>query len=404
MGFIDEPHLEPHASSFYKTEIEDMIGAVVTEVVNLPLERFLLHRSFVAFGGDSVSTMAVVARSRSRGIRHFGAEKVAVGTGADPVNDIGLQVTDVRRVKDIKRSIPHKGLPYFVHRYLTEEGRVAFKYHDDMEILFNCSGHWGLDVIEAATLRSPLQQGIPLSKPKQQAKAASQSSKPKMTCHACYRASGRSLLRREGLQSIWDNYKTPCAVSSNVTRSSVQLSATVAQMTFAGIMERWKEPDLPMNPALLTSTTSPCNRPFRTGLIHWPTQARAIFQFLWTHSQMAGEGELSYVELDDYAAWVSVYLHDLGVRPEVMVPLIFTKSIWMIVSMLAVMKVGGATVAVTSADRIVLISGLVDNAVALNTDGAACVAKDADGDSELPLDAATPDDAVYIIFTSGSSG
>ncbi|PNP78545.1 hypothetical protein FNYG_08093 [Fusarium nygamai] len=57
------------------------------------------------------------------------------------------------------------------------------------------------------------------------------SAKPKMTRHRWCRASGRSLLQREGLQSIWNNYKTPGAVSSNVTRSCVKFSATVAEMT-----------------------------------------------------------------------------------------------------------------------------------------------------------------------------
>ena len=48
----------------------------------------------------------------------------------------------VRQVKDMRRGIPSYGLPYFATRYLTEEGRAAFKDHKAMEILFNYVGQY----------------------------------------------------------------------------------------------------------------------------------------------------------------------------------------------------------------------------------------------------------------------
>jgi amino acid adenylation domain-containing protein/non-ribosomal peptide synthase protein (TIGR01720 family) len=68
MRFLDEPDREPDVSSLHKSETEDIIRAVVAEVVNLPLEQVPLRRSFFAFGGDSISAIAVVSRCRSRGI------------------------------------------------------------------------------------------------------------------------------------------------------------------------------------------------------------------------------------------------------------------------------------------------------------------------------------------------
>lgn len=64
----DEPDNEPEANVIQKSEAEDIIRAVVAEVVNVPLEQVPLRRSFFAIGGDSISAMAVVSRCRSRGI------------------------------------------------------------------------------------------------------------------------------------------------------------------------------------------------------------------------------------------------------------------------------------------------------------------------------------------------
>ncbi|PNP73839.1 hypothetical protein FNYG_12798 [Fusarium nygamai] len=50
--------------------------------------------------------------------------------------DHGEEVDHVRRVKDVRRSIPNHGRPYFAHRYFTDSGN-----HEPMEILLNYLGH-----------------------------------------------------------------------------------------------------------------------------------------------------------------------------------------------------------------------------------------------------------------------
>ncbi|KAK3904812.1 hypothetical protein C8A05DRAFT_31387 [Staphylotrichum tortipilum] len=60
------------------------------------------------------------------------------------------------------------------------------------------------------------------------------------------------------------------------------------------------------------------------------------------------DGSLSHGELDRLAEQLAHHLADLGVGAEVMVPLCFDKSKWAIVSMLAVLKAGGAVVPISA--------------------------------------------------------
>ncbi|CAI6312177.1 unnamed protein product [Periconia digitata] len=48
----------------------------------------------------------------------------------------------VRRVKDWRRAMPDKGFQYFSSKYLTQEGRSAYKNHLPAEILFNYEGRY----------------------------------------------------------------------------------------------------------------------------------------------------------------------------------------------------------------------------------------------------------------------
>ncbi|KAL9627971.1 MAG: hypothetical protein Q9204_006204, partial [Flavoplaca sp. TL-2023a] len=49
-------------------------------------------------------------------------------------------VDALKRVKDLRRSIPNNGRDYFAHRYLTPDGRWRFGDHMPMEILLNYTG------------------------------------------------------------------------------------------------------------------------------------------------------------------------------------------------------------------------------------------------------------------------
>jgi non-ribosomal peptide synthetase component F len=59
----------------------------------------------------------------------------------------------------------------------------------------------------------------------------------------------------------------------------------------------------------------------------------------------AWDGELTYQPLDELSTQLARHLVQAGVGPEVIVPLCFEKSMWTPVTMLAVMKAGGASLA-----------------------------------------------------------
>ncbi|KAF2721526.1 acetyl-CoA synthetase-like protein [Polychaeton citri CBS 116435] len=56
----------------------------------------------------------------------------------------------------------------------------------------------------------------------------------------------------------------------------------------------------------------------------------------------AWDGELTYAELDSLSSTLASRLRQLGVGPEIFVPLVFDKSKWAVVSILSVLKAGGA--------------------------------------------------------------
>ncbi|KAF5863916.1 hypothetical protein ETB97_009023 [Aspergillus alliaceus] len=131
------------------------------------------------------------------------------------------------------------------------------------------------------------------------------------------------------------------------------------------------------------------------------------------------DGSLSYAALDKLSSDLAARLHLHGVKPGVFVPLLFEKSKWTVVALLAVMKAGGAFVLLDSTfpeARLQSICGQIGAYTLLSSQRHSSLAKllapetiivNADLDfipsaGQLPV--VHPDDPLYAIFTSGSTG
>ncbi|KAH8892344.1 non-ribosomal peptide synthetase [Thozetella sp. PMI_491] len=132
-----------------------------------------------------------------------------------------------------------------------------------------------------------------------------------------------------------------------------------------------------------------------------------------------GNTRLTYRELDDLAAKLASHLASLGVGPGTFVPFCHEKSPWTIVVMYAILKAGGACVALDPSHpprRLQEIINMTEAKVVVSQkkhaekfDGLAKVVEIAPGtwDSLPPLPfrgSATPRDAAFVTFTSGSTG
>jgi amino acid adenylation domain-containing protein len=132
------------------------------------------------------------------------------------------------------------------------------------------------------------------------------------------------------------------------------------------------------------------------------------------------DGAVSYAQLADYTSRLGSYLVTQNVGREVFVPVCFDKSLWAVVSMLGVMKAGGAFVCIDPAqpvERLQTIISEVDAQIALGAPAYRdilagltpnAIAVDADFILGLPpssnLPRVSPNDAAFAIFTSGSTG
>ena len=144
----------------------------------------------------------------------------------------------------------------------------------------------------------------------------------------------------------------------------------------------------------------------------------------------AWDGELTYVQLDLYSTLLAGRLVNsgLGVGPGAIVPLCFEKSAWVPVAILAVMKAGAASVALDTTlprSRLESIVGQLSAKVILSSKSCAKIAADITdvptmvvGDDDwvnngeqlfqpIPtprMPTISPSSALYIVFTSGSTG
>ena len=138
------------------------------------------------------------------------------------------------------------------------------------------------------------------------------------------------------------------------------------------------------------------------------------------------DGQLTYSELDTLSSKLADHLASRhGIGPEIIVPLCFDRSQWMIVAVLAVMRAGGAftlldpTYPLERLKRIINITGCKTVLVSkscesmfsdtLVVDGRLFGSNDLVGtaivDSKVNcLDLLSVDGALYVVFTSGSTG
>ena len=133
------------------------------------------------------------------------------------------------------------------------------------------------------------------------------------------------------------------------------------------------------------------------------------------------DGAVTYAELADYTSRLGQFLIDQDVGPEVFVPVCFDKSLWAVVSMLGVLKSGGAFVCIDPAqplERLRTITEEVQATIALaappytdmvSETGPKTIAVDEGFIQSLPYcgnlpKRANPHNAAFVIFTSGSTG
>ncbi|KAJ5379175.1 hypothetical protein N7509_012294 [Penicillium cosmopolitanum] len=134
----------------------------------------------------------------------------------------------------------------------------------------------------------------------------------------------------------------------------------------------------------------------------------------------AWDGNLTYSKLDQFSSRLASYLVTFGVGPGSLIPTSFPKSVWNIVSLLAVMKAGGGCIPVENSKTLSLIEKHVQEnviQVALASPEKAQVLEEVIpyvvpvseslleylGDEPL-LSMACYSDPAYVSFTAGSSG
>jgi amino acid adenylation domain-containing protein/thioester reductase-like protein len=148
--------------------------------------------------------------------------------------------------------------------------------------------------------------------------------------------------------------------------------------------------------------------------------ARAAYA---TPAVSAWDGELTYGELDRLSTRLGIYIRQKGFTKGKIVPLLFEKSKWMVVSLLAVHKVGGICACLPVSHSGCLLQSILEQtgtawilasqeqAIRLRSMGytahqvPAMVEEAAPTDLSIEQEVPTSaEDTAYVVFTSGSTG
>lgn len=157
--------------------------------------------------------------------------------------------------------------------------------------------------------------------------------------------------------------------------------------------------------------------------VHDVIHEQAVLRPRSTKAIEGWDGAFTYQEFDKLTDQLACHLQVSGITTETFVPILFEKSSWAIVSMIAIMKAGGAYVPLDPKHpqtrlrdliddvgaKIILCSrghyikacGVADSPMIIDQQAIKEFAVSSDG---KPKSAATPDNASYCLFTSGTTG
>ena len=157
------------------------------------------------------------------------------------------------------------------------------------------------------------------------------------------------------------------------------------------------------------------------GLVH-EQFARKVLSQPHTPAVCASDASFTYQELDALSNVLANFLARKGVGPETVMPLCFTKSAWATVSMLAVIKAGGAFTFLDPSFPIEVLQDVLgqtgakfllcadsslalwDNVFPAHAVSAGAIAAMPQLRDVAPQSAVHPTNLLYIVFTSGSTG
>ncbi|ORY11754.1 nonribosomal peptide synthase [Clohesyomyces aquaticus] len=150
---------------------------------------------------------------------------------------------------------------------------------------------------------------------------------------------------------------------------------------------------------------------------------QALLRPLSTRAVEGWDGNFTYQEFDELTTRLAFHLNTLGVTTETFVPILFEKSSWAIVAMIAIMKAGGAYVPLdpkaplsrlrqlvrdVSAKLILCSRSLCSRVSEVGSPTFTLDRKAVDGlpvvRGNRPSPNVSPDNAAYLLFTSGSTG